>query len=299
MQVRKEQLEIPGLLRIEQGQGNLTRIVITSPLASAEIYTHGAHVTRYEPAGQPPVLWMSQSSWFDPAKPIRGGVPICFPWFGPKQGDTTAPAHGFARLMEWEIESTSHSNGTVVVTLVLRTSEATRAKWPADFVAKYVVSVGAELSMQLSVQNTGQSPIRFEEALHTYLTVGDIHHITIEGLGGANYIDKMDGAKTKPQSDRLINFTGETDRVYLNTTSTCIVHDPDKKRRLEVSKSGSNATVVWNPWINKAKAMPDFGDEEWPGMVCVETVNVAQHAIELPAGLTHVMTAKVRSWPTK
>lgn len=294
------QHEIPGIVRIEPGNGGLERIVVTSPLAEAEIYTHGGHVTRFMPAGQKPVLWMSQSSMFEPGKPIRGGVPVCFPWFGPRASDPKSPAHGFARLSTWKIDSIrADPSKRVEIALSLAASDATRAFWPVDFAARHLITVGESLEMRLEVQNRSGESIQFEEALHTYLTVGDIKQVSVEGLGGKQFIDKVDGAKQKTQSDPLIRFTGETDRVYLDTTDTCIVHDPAMHRRIEVSKSGSNATVVWNPWINKAKAMPDFGDQEWPGMVCVETANVGKLQISLAAGSTHTMMAKIQSWQSK
>jgi glucose-6-phosphate 1-epimerase len=252
------------------------------------MYLHGAHVTHFQPAGHQPVLWMSKSSLFEPNKPIRGGVPICFPWFGPREGDPKSPAHGFARLREWSVESIKkQSNGDATVTLVLDA--------PEGFALQYAVTVGKTLEMRLDVQNRSAQTVKFEEALHTYLAVGDIKQVTVGGLSpGLKYIDKVGGMNTREQGDPVIRFTGETDRVYLDTTSTCVVNDPVMRRKIEIAKSGSNATVVWNPWINKAKAMPDFGDDEWPGMVCIETVNASKNAVELAAGATHSMTAKVR-----
>jgi glucose-6-phosphate 1-epimerase len=294
MESLRKQFEIPGVVRIEPGNGGLTKIVVTSPQAGAEIYLQGAHVTRYEPAGKRPVLWMSGSSWFEPGKPIRGGVPICFPWFGPNQENPKLPAHGFARLREWSIESTKHENNLVTITLALKSDDATRALWPHDFEIRHIIRIGSSLEMSLAVKNISQQAFKFEEALHSYFAVGDIKQVSISGLAGVTYIDKVDGAKTKQQAEPLIRFTGETDRPYLNTEATCIIDDPAAKRKIEISKRGSKVTVVWNPWINKSKAMPDFGDNEWPGMVCVETANVAQHAVQLAPGATHEMTARIR-----
>lgn len=291
----KNQFEIPGIVRIEPGRGGLTKIVVTSPQAAAEIYLHGAHVTHFQPAGKEPVLWMSRSSLFEPNKPIRGGVPICFPWFGPRQGGPKAPAHGFARLREWHVDSVlQNNNGQVVVTLSLKSDGATRALWPADFVLRHIIIVGKTLEMKLELQNLSQQPIHFEEALHTYFSVGDIRRVWVEGLNqGLTYIDKVGGIFTRQQAEPVIRFTGETDRVYLDTQTTCTVNDPAMKRKIQVSKSGSNATVVWNPWIAKSKAMPDFGDDEWTGMLCVETVNAASNAVDLPPGLSHTMSAQI------
>jgi glucose-6-phosphate 1-epimerase len=295
MYLPKEQFEIPGVVRIEPGNGGLPKLVITAPKASGEIYLHGAHVTAYQPAGQKPVIWMSSNSMFEGGKPIRGGVPICFPWFGPRSDGAQGPAHGFARLHTWNLDSTSSdSSGSVTVSMSLKAGAETRKFWPHDFLARYVVTIGPSLEMKLEVENTSQQSIRFDEALHTYFGVGDIKQTTVEGLGGVSYLDKVGEVKSRNQTDPQIRFTGETDRVYLDTQATCIVNDPMMNRRIEVAKSGSSATVVWNPWIAKAKAMPDFGDDEWPGMVCVETVNALKHAVELAPGATYTMTQRVR-----
>jgi len=300
LETLQRQFEIPGIVRIEPGNGGLTRLVITSPQAAAEIYLHGAHVTRFEPAGQRPVLWMSRRSWFEPGKPIRGGVPICFPWFGPKPNDPAAPTHGLVRLRQWTIESVRHDSaaGAVIATLSFRSDASTRAFWPGDFLIRHIVTVGPSLQMRLEVTNTSTQSIRFDEALHTYLAVGDIREVFVEGLGGTTYLDKAGGQSTQRQQiDPQIRFTGETDRVYFDTQATCVVHDPQFRRRIQIEKSGSNATVVWNPWIAKARSMPDFGDDEWPGMVCVETVNALKHAVELQPGQTHAMAARVTVLP--
>ena len=170
----KTPLDLPKSVRIEAGNGGLPKIVVSSDLASAEIYLNGAHVTHYQPTGKQPVLFISRKSSWEAGKAIRGGVPICFPWFGSKQGDPRAPGHGFARLRPWTIESVTQDNaGIVAVTLALKSDEQTRAMWPFDFAAKYVVSVGTALEMNLAVQNTSREPSKFEEALHTYLSVGD------------------------------------------------------------------------------------------------------------------------------
>jgi glucose-6-phosphate 1-epimerase len=273
----------------------LTKVVITSPKATGEIYLHGAHVSAFQPAGKQPVIWMSGKSMFQDSKPIRGGVPICFPWFGPRAGDPKAPAHGFARLRDWSLESVvSKPTGEVLVVMSLKSDDATRAIWPHDFEAWHTVTMGDALEMKLDIKNTSEQSIRFDKALHTYFAVGDIKQTTVEGLHNVTYLDKVGEVQTRQQTDPLVRFTGETDRVYLDTQAACIINDPVMKRKIEVAKSGSNATVVWNPWIAKAKAMPDFGDDEWLGMLCVESVNALKHAVELAPGATHSMTAKVR-----
>ncbi len=281
---------------MEEGQGGLRRLAIRTPQADAEIYLHGAHVTHFQPRGQKPVLFMSGKSWFEPGKPIRGGVPICFPWFGARQDGQPGPAHGFARLMEWELVSAEQaSDGIVEVRLRLVSSDATRALWPGEFEVEYRVRISTTLGLELRVKNTGNQPLRIEEALHTYLAVGDARQVSIEGLAGASYFTAVGTPRTETEGAAPIPIIAETDRVYLGTQATCVAHDPAWQRRLVVEKTGSNATVVWNPWIAKAKAMPDFGDDEWPSMLCIETCNVRQNAVTIAPGQSQAMGAIVRA----
>jgi glucose-6-phosphate 1-epimerase len=278
----------------EPGEGGLLRLNVNNPHARAQIYLHGAHVTAWQPAGHPPVIWMSRESQWDAAKPIRGGVPICFPWFGPHTADKSAPGHGFARLLDWAlIEAHDDTSGATRLTFQLTTAAAPPAAWPHAFEAIYRVAVGSSLELALEVRNTGDAAFSFEEALHTYFIVQDVRGIEVRGLEGADYLDKVGGTTKRNQGPEPIRFTSETDRVYLNTQAVCTVHDPGKRRRIVVRKSGSDATVVWNPWIDKARAMPDYGDDEWPGMVCVETGNVNIHAVTLDPGARHTLTATI------
>jgi glucose-6-phosphate 1-epimerase len=268
-------------IRFDSGNGGLRRAVISTPLAEAHVYLHGAHVTHFQPRGQGPVLFVSRKAIFAAGKPIRGGVPVCFPWFGNKEDDPQAALHGTVRLREWEVEATTPDS------ITLRTSEP-------PFVVRHVVTVRETLTMSLAVQNTGNTPARFEEALHSYFAVSDVRRVTIEGLAGAEYLDKTDGFKRKREGTGLMRLTQEPDRLYLNTTTTCVVDDPGWQRKLIIEKRNSAATVVWNPWEKRAAAIPDFAADEWPGMLCIETVNARENAVTLPAGETHTMTAVVR-----
>ena len=290
----KQKFSIPGIVTIEPGNGGLTRIAVTTRDAEAHIYLHGAHVTHYRPAGGKDVLFMSGKSLFQAGKAIRGGVPMIFPWFGAKAGDSAAPMHGFARTSAWELTDARQSpDGSVSITLELASSEATRKSWPFEFALRYVVTVGTTLDLSLETRNLSAGPITFEEAFHTYLTVGDVRTARVEGLAGRDFLDKTDGAKRKTQPPGPIAITGETDRVYLHTTDMVSVTDTALARRLIVDKRGSRTTVLWNPWIAKAKAMADFGDDEWPAMVCIETANAAEDAVTLPPGQTHKMAASI------
>ena len=290
---------IPDGVKFEAGEGGFVRAVMTAGGATAHVYLHGAHVTHFQPAGQEPVIFMSKASRFEAGKAIRGGVPICFPWFGPKADDPKAAMHGFARDRNWKFKTVEKApDGSIIVTLVLKWSPRTLELSPYHCSTTFTVMLhgdGQRLSMELTTKNLepadGKS-FTIEAALHTYLVIGDIHQTKVEGLGGVEYIDKVDNFTRKKQ-DGAISFTGETDRVYLNTTATCEAIDPAMKRRIRIEKSGSNTTVVWNPWINKSKAMADFGDDEWPGMMCIETANAADNAVTIAPKKSHVMKAVI------
>ncbi len=285
--------QIPGRIEFHDTPDMLVRLEIQTARAQAAIYLHGAHVTHFQPVDSAPILFLSESSAFAPGKAIRGGVPVIFPWFGPRAGHSCAPMHGFARTSEWDIESIADADETVTVTLRLNASGVTSAQWPHDFILRHRMTIGAKLTMELEVENTGTESFEFEEALHTYFAVGDVREVSVTGLADVDFIDKTDAFTRKTQSSDPIRITAETDRVYLNTDSTCELHDPSRPTPIVVEKSGSHTTVVWNPWIEKAKAMTDFADDEWPKMLCIETANTGQNAITLASGETHIMRATV------
>ena len=264
----------------------------TSDAATGAAYDHGAHVVEWTPAGHAPVLWMSSASRFDAASAIRGGVPICLPWFGAGRSQNLAPAHGSARLRTWFVsDCTTTSEGRrVEYHLEIPTSDA----YPHELNATYLVEFGSELTLHLTVTNAGSSACSFEEALHTYLAVGDIRSVSVAGLDGAEYLDKAPGGSPAPVTQEGdITFTGETDRVYTSTADV-IVTDPELGRRIIVSKTNAANTVVWNPWVAKAAAMPDFGNDEWPEMLCIEGANVLGDAIHLAPGESHTMSYRLR-----
>lgn len=292
------QFNLPNALGFEDVQGGLVRAVVNTPAAEAEIYLHGAHVTGWKPRGQRPVLFLSSESLFSAGKAIRGGIPIIFPWFGARTDGKSGPAHGFARTMEWTLEGTHlRDDGDVEITLGLAPNDSTRAFGYADFALGYRITVGLTLGVELVVHNCGSTPLVYEEALHTYFAVGDIHHAWISGLEGTLFIDKTDGFKRKEVGHETIRIARETDQVHLNTRAKCVVHDGKWDRRIVVEKNGSDATVIWNPWAEKANAMSDMGPGEWQNMICVESANAADNAVHLAAGASHKLTALIRVEP--
>jgi glucose-6-phosphate 1-epimerase len=264
--------------------------------STARIFLQGAHVTSFQRIGEQPLLFLSGASSFAPGKPIRGGIPVIFPWFGARAGDSSSPAHGFVRTREWNLASISQDqSGAVSVVFTLADSPDTQVFWPFEFQLRYEIVVGTELGISLRVENRSAESFQYEEALHTYLLVSDVRNVRIEGLLGADYLDKVDGFRRKTQEVPLIEITSETDRVYVGARTTCTAADPGMLRVIRVAKEGSDTTVLWNPWIAKSASMSDFGDDEWPGMLCIETANAGENAVTLDPGAAHVMRATVSS----
>ncbi len=239
------------------------------------------------------MIFCSETSPYLPDKAIRGGVPICFPWFGPNSENSKLPQHGFARNAEWTVSNTGvNEDGSVAVAFSLNSSEATRALWNHEFEALYTITVGKELSLALMIANIGETAFKYEEALHTYLQVSDVRLITISGLERTGYLDKTEAGVRKETVESPLQLTGETDSVFLDTESACLLADGDSRKVL-ISKSGSRCTVVWNPWESKAEAMPDLSGGQWSRFVCIEAVNAGECAVSLLPGETHTISSVI------
>jgi glucose-6-phosphate 1-epimerase len=283
---------IPGIAKVVEGKGGLSKVALTTGDAAGEMYLHGAHVTSWRPRGAEEVLFLSSESHWEDGRAIRGGIPICFPWFADKADDPKAPAHGFVRTAAWQLDSIVQNGSAVTVSMFTTSSTETKKWWSADFHLIYRATFGSELKLELVAKNTGATPIRFEEALHTYLRVGQIEKVRLQGLDGMHYLDKTESNRMRLQGNPL-TIISQTDRVYLNTKGSIELEDDSLRRRIDVAKENSLTTVVWNPWVEKAKALSDFGDAEWKQMACVETCNVADFAVELASGLEHHMQATI------
>ena len=283
---------IPNVVGVIAGNGGLPKVRVRARSASAEIYLHGAHVTSWKPAQAEEVLFVSEKSHWQDGKAIRGGIPICFPWFRGKADDPSAPAHGFVRTREWRLESVKADGESVTVVCATESDEASRRWWPHDFRAAHVVSVGRSLRLQLRVTNTGAAPFRFEEALHTYFRVSHADEVSVRGLDRVSYLDNVDGNCRKTQAGDL-RFTGKTDNAYVDVRGAAELIDPVMGRVLRTEKENSATTVVWNPWQEGAAAIADLGDEEWRRFACVEASNILGAAIELAPGQTHTMQARL------
>ncbi len=290
----EEQFGTSGRIRFEETPTGLVRAVIATDLGEADVYLQGGHVAQWTPRGERPVLFTSSRSEFAPGKAIRGGVPIIFPWFGPRGGGMPGPSHGFARTVPWRLEQVHEGDGTVALTLVLGSRDVPHSFGYADFSLRFSAVIGAQLEMELEVRNDAEQKLIYEEALHSYFAVGDIEQVLVTGLQGMTYIDKTDDFKRKHVDGEIIRLTKETDQVHLNTLETCVIEDAAWRRRIIVEKSGSQTTVVWNPWAEKTKGFKDMAPEEWRGMICVESANAAENAVTLAPGEAHRMRVLVR-----
>src|SRR5271165_5788606 len=284
---------IAGIAQVMAGNGGMPKVRITSPAASAEIYLHGAQVTSWKPAGAEEVIFLSEHSRWEDGHAIRGGIPICFPWFRAKMDDPKAPPHGFVRTKAWSLESITSDGDAVTVSMSTGSDESTRKWWPGDFRLVHRVTFGTELKLDLMVINSGTTSLRFEEALHTYHRVGHINNIHIRGLDGVTYLDNTDSNREKVQHGDVV-IISQTDRAYVNSQQTLELVDPTLHRRIYIAKENSLTTVVWNPWRDGAQTMPDLGDDEWQQMVCAEASNVLGLAVTLAPGQQHTMKVNTR-----
>jgi glucose-6-phosphate 1-epimerase len=285
---------IAGVLDFLETEHGLVKAAISLGGMAGELYLQGAQVTAWQPAGGRPVLFTSPNAVFAPARAIRGGIPIIFPWFGPNRHAPAAPQHGFARTAMWHLDDVETAGSeSLTLTLSLDDGDVGSPSWPEPFRATYTVTFSRTLSLRLSVQNRATHPIVFEQALHSYFAVSDIAAVGISGLTGTTYIDKTEAGRREQETEPLVTIGAETDRVYLDTPARCAIQDRGWRRRVVIEKSSAASTVVWNPWAEKGAALADLGDPAWRGMVCVETGNIADNEVRLIAGGEHEMSTVI------
>lgn len=288
MDTLNTQFGISDALHFADAGNHLPVADIQTPWSSARVALQGAQVLTWQPNGAAPVLWVSKAAVYETGKGVRGGVPVCWPWFGAKEG---APAHGFVRTRMWTVRETRQADDkSVHLRLCLSDDASTRTLWNHAFDLELHVIVGRSLTMQLISRNSGTEAFDVTEALHTYFTVGEIGQAAVQGLDGTAYQDKVAKLAHAEQCGP-VTFAGETDRVYLNTTADCVIEDRAQQRNIRVAKTGSTATVVWNPWSEREKAFADMAAGEYRQMLCVETANAGTAPITVAPGATHTLTA--------
>ena len=272
------------------GEGGIPRVEIGNDYASAIISLQGAHVLSWIPKGEEDVIWLSDDATFSMGKSVRGGVPICWPWFGAHDSETTFPAHGFARTILWSVKQTKAlESGETQIIFALDSSELEekiQPMWPQATVAEYRITIGKTLTLELITSNHSDESITIGQALHTYFNVYDVSQTTVSGLEGKDYLDKTTGFNRKNQTGP-ITINEEVDRVYLKTADDVVIDDT--KRKIRIEKKGSFSTVVWNPWQEVADKMGDLGKNGYRHMLCVESANASEDTVSIPPGESHTL----------
>lgn len=284
---------IPGRVDIEASPlgGPVARL--TSGRFQALIALHGAQVLNWTCDGKG-LLWLSPIARIRDGKGIRGGIPVCWPWFADHPGDPSKPAHGFVRHRAWSLVSTQVTADGVSISLATATSEADRQLWPHQAEARVTITLTEALAISLETRNTGSEGFSLTEALHTYFRVSDIAHISVTGLEGRSYLDKLDGFSRKTQSGP-ITVSEEVDRIYLGDTSAITLHDTDARHRILIGGAGSRSAVVWNPWTAKTARLGDMGSPDaFRRMLCIETANAGDDIITLAPGEAHTLGVTYR-----
>lgn len=288
------------LLTFDEPHLGMPRLQVRTAACTAELYLQGAHLTAWQPAGQQPVLFVSDRSVFAPGKAIRGGIPVIFPWFAaadtsPVPTPPGAGSHGFARTAPWTLRFAALAGDDLHLSLTLDQTEGTpeteamRKAGFSGFGLALEIILGHTLTLRLSVANSGEKPLFFEEALHAYLAVGDSEKVTVEGLTDTEFLDKTDSFARRTQTERELRFAGEIDRPYLNTVAPVTLHDPVLGRRLRLTKANSRTTVTWNPGPELAARLADLPPDAWRDFVCLETANAAENAVTLQPGEAQTM----------
>ena len=287
---------LAGKVKFYKGKGGLPTVAVNTKIASADISLYGAHALSFIPAKQKDILWISEKSLFEEGKAIRGGIPLCFPWFGPHPADKTKPQHGFARLQYWDVINVKEINDdTIDIELCLQQSAASLQLWPYHFTATAKFIIGKSLELKLTVANTGNETFEYSDALHTYFNISNIDSIAVEGLQSATYYEAF-GTDLKTQQSQLLYFNTETNRRYVNTAANCIIHDKEYDRKISVEKTGSKVTVVWNPAEATTKTIGDIVPDGYKKFICVEPANAYAgiDIITLAPGQSHTLSTKIK-----
>lgn len=289
-----DRFAIKGQVLFQDGPDGVVLVDVRNRHATARISLQGAQVVHWAPLSESSVIWLSRAAKFAPGKSVRGGVPVCWPWFGPHANEPTFPGHGFARTVDWDVVSIrSLEDGRTQLAFRLRENNTTRNQWPHNTPLECRILVGDTLEIELVTKNEEDTIVTITEALHTYFEIGDIGEIKIHGLEDTEYLDKVDEGQRKIQHGP-VTLTSEVDRIYVDTRAECVIDDPVLQRRIHISKHGSDSTVVWNPWIEKAKKMGDLGEDGYRHMVCVESGNAAENVVTIAPGESHKMWVRYR-----
>ena len=279
-------------VKFVEGEGGFPLIEINNEHARATISVYAGQVLSFTPANHSEVMFLSSQAYRQAGKAIKGGAPICWPWFGPDPEDKGRPNHGFVRNRLWQMRDVvSTQDGATQVTMGLVDTAETRKIWDYSFDVAIAITVGKVLTIELITRNTGEQSFTITQALHSYFKVGDIDRVTVLGLADKTYIDKVDEGKQKTQAGE-ITFSGECDRIYLDVPADLAIEDRELNRKVEITATNSKTAIVWNPGAEISASMADLGDRDYVNFVCVETANAADEVITVAAGETYKMTAR-------
>ena len=274
-------------------RNGLDVVELATPTSTCSVALHGAQVLSFAPRGDRDWLWVSEKARWNVGTALRGGIPICFPWFGPHATEPSLPAHGFARTRVWRLAGVEEIPGArLQAVFELGADGATSQLYPHAFGARLAVTAGEGLELSFEVANDGDAPFSFEVALHSYFAVSDVGAIAIEGLGGSTYVDKVAGGTRRQQDDHPLPIAGEVDRVY-GSGGPVTLTDPERDRPIRIESGGASSTVIWNPGPDKARALGDMAPDGFRRFVCIETGNVGDRRITLPPGERHTQSVRV------
>jgi glucose-6-phosphate 1-epimerase len=278
-----------------EGPGGLPLLRVHNPLARAEVSLQGAQLLSFQPHGQPDWLFLSPRARFEPGQAIRGGVPVCWPWFGPDPLDQGRPAHGFARQRRWTLRgATNEADGATRLTLALTDDATTRALWPHAFELLLEIRVGSTLRLTLHSRNTGDTAFTLTQALHSYFAVDHIDAVRVQGLQGCGFIDKLPGAPARGQAtDKALRFNGRLDRIYQAVPGHLQLLGAAGGQCLGLRSEGSRTAVVWNPGAELAASMADLGPDTHHRFVCIETANAGDDSITVPPHGVHHLSVEI------
>ena len=291
--------------KVESEQhGELNCWRITSDSAELLVAQQGAQVLSYQRLGEPPLLWLSDQALFNRGKSVRAGVPVCWPWFGNLQRNpqpvqqqfqgSEAPAHGLVRGRDWQLLGIDSSGDEVGLSFGLTATQGELPGWPHQVELTLEIRMGEHLRLNLTSRNLGDEKVVLSQALHSYFAVSDVRSVRVEGVKGRSYIETLaDWEQRTQQAD--LDFSGETDRIYLDVPAELSIVDPAWERRIRISSSGSRSAVIWNPWTERAAQLPDMADDGWQRMLCIETANVMDDVVVLKPGATHAMSVAIGS----
>ena len=265
---------------------------LTAGNSTATVAMQGAQVLGWRQAGIER-LWLSPASRLATGRAVRGGIPVCWPWFGPHPLDPQKPAHGFVRTRTWTVVDSRRTDQGVALSLATECAPGDQPLFSHEASARLTLTLDDALSLQLETRNTGQTPFALTQALHTYFRVSDIDAARVEGLSGRTYIDKL-ASDARITQDGAIRIDREVDRIYLGDTSAITLSDgPADQRRLQITSQGSSSTVVWNPWFEKTRRLGDMGGQQaFRHMLCIETANAGDDVVMLPPGGAHMLGAR-------